>query len=189
MSAFTSNKKLLIIGLLAFVLLGWVAFSYNTLVEEETIVDTAWASVETQYQRRLDLVPNLVSTVKGAAEFEQSTFVDVTNARTNVMGASTQGQKIEAFQGLDSALARLLVTVEAYPQLNATQGFRDLMAQLEGTENRISVARRDYNEAVMQYTVTIRRFPTVLLAGLLGFGSRDFYEAAEGAATAPTVDF
>lgn len=189
MASLKGINRLFIIGLVIVVLGGWVAFSYNLLVEQDTVVDTAWASVETQYQRRLDLVPNLVSTVKGAADFEQSTFVEVTNARARATAAATPGDKIEAYGGFESALARLLVTVEAYPELRATESFRDLMAQLEGTENRISVARRDYNEAVKQYTVTIRRFPTLFVARMLGFGPRDFFEADKDADTAPTVDF
>ena len=185
------NKKhfLLIIGIVVLFFAGWITVTYNTLVGQETVVETAWSVVETQYQRRFDLVPNLVSTVKGEADFEQSTLIEVTNARARATGATTQGEKLEAFQGFDSALARLLVTVEAYPQLRATQGFQDLMAQLEGTENRIAVARKDYNQAVQQYTVSIRQFPTVLIAGMLGFEPRGFFEADDRAEAAPAVDF
>ena len=155
-------------------------------------MDRQWAQVETQYQRRIDLVPNLVSTVKGAANFEQSTFKAVTEARSSWAQAKTigdRGQEIQAAQTFDSSLSRLLVTVEAYPQLQATQAFRDLMTQLEGTENRISVARKDYNDAVFSYNVGVRSFPGVLSAKIFGFVSEKSFEAAPGADAAPAVDF
>lgn len=181
----------LIIGVV--VLLGlWGAASYNGFVSSKGAVDGAWAQVETQYQRRVDLVPNLVSTVKGAADFEQETFTEVTAARSAWAAAKTAGdreQQIAATQNFDSALSRLLVTVEAYPQLQATQAFRDLMTQLEGTENRIATARRDFNDAVVAYNVKTRRFPDLLLAGLFGFGPEKTFEAVAGSDTAPVVNF
>jgi LemA protein len=185
------SPTVIIIGVL--VLLGiWGATSYNGFVTSKGAVENTWAQVETQYQRRVDLVPNLVSTVQGAANFEQETFTEVTAARSAWAAAQTAGtreQQIVATQSFDSALSRLLVTVEAYPQLQATQAFRDLMTQLEGTENRIATARRDFNDAVVAYNVKTRVFPGLLLAGLFGFGPEKTFEAVEGSDTAPVVNF
>ncbi len=178
----------LILGLVVLALL-WLASSYNGLVSSKATVEKSWADVETQYQRRFDLVPNLVSTVKGAADFEQSTFTAVTAARSQWQTAGARGEKIEAASAFDSALSRLLVTVEAYPQLQATQAFKDLMTQLEGTENRIAVSRRDYNDAVMQYNVAVRSFPRNLAAGIFGFGPEKSFESAEESKQAPSVKF
>lgn len=178
----------IVLGILA-VLVIWLWTGYNGLVTSKANVDGQWAQVETQYQRRFDLVPNLVSTVKGAAAFEQETFTAVTAARSQWQAASGRQQQIAAAEGFESALSRLLVTVEAYPQLQATQAFRDLMTQLEGTENRIATARRDYNQAVQTYNVRVRTFPTMILAGMFGFGSEDMFEASEGASSAPAVQF
>lgn len=185
------NAKFLLIALavVAVLLIGWVVAGYNGLVSGKAQAEASWAQVETQYQRRFDLVPNLVNTVKGAAKFEQSTLTAVTAARTQWQQAPDRGAKIDAASGFDSALSRLLVTVEAYPQLQATQAFRDLMTQLEGTENRIAVARRDYNESVQGYNVTVRQFPRNILAGLFGFAPEKQFASAPGAATAPSVNF
>lgn len=179
---------------LAFVVLIslWAISSYNGFVTAKGNVDNQWAQVETQYQRRVDLVPNLVSTVRGAANFEQETFTEVTQARSAWAQANTVGDRageIQAAANFDSALSRLLVTVEAYPQLQATQAFRDLMTQLEGTENRIAVARKDYNDAVFSYNVRVRRFPGRLAAGIFGFAPEQSFEAAPGSDVAPVVDF
>lgn len=182
------NLSTIIIGLL--VLLGlWGIASYNGLVTARENVHAQWSNVQSVYQRRMDLVPNLVNTVKGAAGFEQRTLQGVTEARTKWMGAGSRAEQIDAAEQFDTALARLLVTVEAYPQLKATEAFRDLLAQLEGTENRITVARRDYSEAVRSLNLRVKRFPGRILAGLFGFPEETFFEAAEGAETAPTVDF
>ncbi len=170
----------------------WLMSSYNGLVTSKGNVDRQWAQVETQYQRRVDLVPNLVSTVKGAANFEQETFTEVTQARSAWAQAKTigdRGGEIQAAAGFDSALSRLLVTVEAYPQLQATQAFRDLMTQLEGTENRIAVARKDYNDAVFGYNVRVQRFPGKLAAMIFGYAPEKSFEAAPGSDTAPVVNF
>lgn len=183
-----STGILVIIGI-AVLLVGWLWSGYNGLVSAKGQVEGMWAQVETQYQRRFDLVPNLVSTVKGAADFEQDTLTAVTNARTQWQSASSREGQIAAAGQFDSALSRLLVTVEAYPQLQATQAFRDLMTQLEGTENRIAVARKDYNDAVRDYNVRIRRFPTNLLAGMFNFSEETFFDAAPGSETAPSVNF
>ncbi len=173
--------------------------TYNSLVAAEEQVETSWANVETQYQRRADLIPNLVNTVQGAADFEQETLQSVTEARAKATsiniepGDLSDPQKIQQFQQaqsqLSGALSRLLAVSENYPELRATEAFRDLQAQLEGTENRITVARRDYNEAVRQYNTQIRQFPTVLVASMAGFDRRAPFEAEEGAEEAPEVQF
>ena len=173
--------------------------AYNSLVAEEENVNAAWGNVETTYQRRADLIPNLVSTVKGAAEFEQETLNAVTNARARATSINLSAEDLsdparlqqfqEAQAGLGGALGRLLVVAENYPQLRATEAFRDLQAQLEGTENRINVARTRYNEAVRTYNTKVRKFPAALFAGLFGHSPRPAFEADPGAEQAPTVDF
>ncbi len=182
----------LIVLAVVVVLGGWLAMSYNGLVSAKGGVDNEWAQVETQYQRRVDLIPNLVSTVKGAANFEQETFRAVTEARSawaQAKSVGDRGQQIEAAGTFDTALSRLLVTVEAYPQLQATAAFRDLMTQLEGTENRIATARRDFNNAVMTYNIKVRQFPGNIPAMIFGFTAEKPFEAAPGADQAPSVDF
>ncbi|MDO8648359.1 MAG: LemA family protein [Candidatus Peregrinibacteria bacterium] len=175
---------------IVILLVVWLWGGYNSLVASREGVEGAWSQVETQYQRRFDLVPNLVETVKGAANFEQETLTAVTQARTQWQGAQgNRPAQIAAAEGFESALARLIVTVESYPQLKATEAFRDLMAQLEGTENRIATARKDYNEAVQQFNVKVKRFPGNILAGLFGFGAETFFQSTEGSENAPTVDF
>lgn len=185
-----NNSKILyvVLGIVAVLVL-WVWTGYNGLISSKAAVEGAWAQVETQYQRRFDLVPNLVSTVKGAAQFEQETFTAITEARSQWQAAGSRSEQITAASGFDSALSRLLVTVEAYPQLQATQAFRDLMTQLEGTENRISTARRDYNTAVQSYNVRVARFPSNILAGVFGFAPETMFSADEGADKAPAVNF
>lgn len=174
--------------------------SYNRLVALSQNVDEKWAQVQTHYQRRADLIPNLVATVSGAANFEKSTITQVVEARASVGQLRVGGEKapltaaeLEQFEQaqsrLSSALSRLLVVVENYPDLKATANFRDLQAQLEGTENRITVARRDFNEAVRQYNTAIKSFPTVLFAGMLGFTPRPYFQSAPGTETAPRVQF
>lgn len=183
------NKTLWIILGIAAVLGLWLWSGYNGLITGSESVTASWAQVETQYQRRVDLVPNLVSTVKGAADFEQETFTAITEARSRWQTAPGRNDRIAAAGEMESALSRLLVSVENYPQLQATQAFRDLMTQLEGTENRIGTARRDYNEAVRSYNLRVKRFPSNLLAGIFGFDEEQFFEAAAGAENAPKVDF
>lgn len=166
--------------------------SYNTFVEKEVMVDEAWSQVETQYQRRFDLIPNLVETVKGYADFEQGTLVAVTEARAAALGALQKGNVGEFEQSnvvFGSALRGLLGYAETYPDLKANQNFRDLQVQLEGTENRIATARTRYNESVASYNGTIRRFPGRLWSALFGFDSRDAFESAAGAEQAPRVSF
>jgi len=167
----------------------WLWSGYNGLITANESVKTAWSQVETQYQRRFDLIPNLVNTVKGAADFEQETFTQVTAARSQWQSAGSRGEQIAAAQNFDGALGRLLVTVESYPQLQATQAFRDFMVQLEGTENRIATARRDFNESVQLFNVRVKRFPTNMIAGMFGFDEEQFFEATEGSDQAPNVEF
>jgi LemA protein len=177
-----------------------IARSYNGLVGLQQNVDAKWAQVQNVYQRRADLIPNLVNTVAGAANFEKSTLEAVTNARASVgrvqldpNKAPTDAAQLEQFQAaqgqLSNALSRLLVVSERYPELKANQNFQQLQAQLEGTENRISVERGNFNEAVQSYNTTVRRFPTNLFAGMLGFQPRPFFNAQPGAEKAPTVNF
>ncbi len=180
------------LGVIVVIIVGWLISSYNGFVSSHLAVDQSWAQVETQYQRRSDLVPNLVSTVKGAANFEKSTLTEVTNARSAWAQANQVGDRsdvINASQNFDSALSRLLVTVEAYPQLKATQQFGDLMAQLEGTENRIAVARKDYNDSATQYNTRVSVFPGKMLASLFGFQPEPLFKSTSGAENAPQVQF
>ena len=182
---------ILVIGL---VLMG----SYNGLVGQREAVTTAFSKVQSQYQRRADLIPNLVSTVKGAADFEQSTLTQVTEARAKATSIQIDPEKAspediqryqEAQGEVSSALSRLLMVSEAYPQLQATQAFRDLQVQLEGTENRIAVARNDYNDAARPYNTKLQTFPTNIVAGMFNFDKKPYFEADKGAETAPKVDF
>jgi len=174
-----------------------VAGVYNSLVGLQEGVEEAWGQVENVYQRRADLIPNLVATVKGAADFEQETLQNVIEARAkvgqmNIEGAPTaaQMQEFQANQdALTSALSRLLVVVERYPELKAVQAFRDLQVQLEGTENRIAVERRRYNEVARDYNTARRRFPAILIAGLLGFDDKPYFESKPGADEPPQVEF
>lgn len=171
---------------------------YNKMVDMEEQVTSQWSQVENVYQRRADLIPNLVNTVKGYAEHEQETLEGVIEARAkatsvNVNPENLNEQQIEQFnqaqQGLSSALSRLMVVVERYPDLKANQNFRDLQAQLEGTENRIAVERRKFNEVTQQYNAYIRKFPQVVYSGWFGFEKKDYFEAQQGAEQAPEVQF
>jgi LemA protein len=171
---------------------------YNTFVQNEETINGQWAEVETQYQRRADLIPNLVNTVKGYADFEQETLTGVIEARAkatsmNINANDLSPDKIAQFQEaqdqLSGALSRLLVTVERYPDLKANQNFLELQAQLEGTENRIAVARRNFNQSVQAYNSDLRKFPNNLFAGWYGFETKGYFEAAAGSENAPTVQF
>jgi len=172
--------------------------SYNKFVELDENVENAWSKVESDYQRRADLIPNLVNTVKGVADFEQETLTAVTQARAratsvNVDPSNLTPEKLAEFQQaqgqLSQSLGRLLVSVERYPELKANQSFLELQAQLEGTENRIKVARNNYNDVVTQYNKAVRRFPSSLFAGIFGFDRRAQFEAETGADQAPDVNF
>lgn len=171
---------------------------YNKMVPMRESVSTAWSNVETQYQRRNDLIPNFVNTVKGAANFEQQTLTQVIEARAkatsvNISPENLNAESLQQFQAaqgeVSSALSRLMVVVEQYPQLTATQNFRDLQVELEGTENRISVARNNFNEAARLYNAYIKQFPANIVAGFTGFKDKPYFEAAEGTDKAPEVKF
>lgn len=185
---------LVVIGLVAI----WGISGYNSLVSSDEEAQTKWADVETQYQRRADLIPNLVNTVKGYAAHESETLQTVVEARAKAASVSIDPSNMSAEQitnfqkaqdGVSSALSKLLVTVEKYPDLKANENFKELQAQLEGTENRISVARRDYNDASRQYNTSLRSFPKNILASLFGFEKRAYFEAQTGTEQAPSVQF
>jgi LemA protein len=172
--------------------------TYNTFVQTEEVINGQWAEVETQYQRRSDLIPNLVNTVKGYADFEQETLTAVIEARAkatsmNVDASNLTPEKLAEFQGaqdqLSGALGRLLVSVERYPELKANQNFLELQAQLEGTENRIAVARRNFNQSVQDYNSNLRTFPNNIFAGWYGFEQKGYFEASAGSENAPSVQF
>jgi LemA protein len=180
---------LVILFLVVAVPLFYLKGTYNNLVTVDEQVKAAWAQVENQLQRRFDLIPNYVETVKGYAAHEREVFVEVTEARSRVAGASGVEEKINANNQLTSALSRLLVVVERYPELKANQNFIRLQDELAGTENRIAVERRRYNETVREFNTMVRRFPTNMIAGMLGFEKADFFEVPEEARTAPEVRF
>ncbi len=189
---------LIIVAVIGFGVYNWAVGFNNTAVEHEANAKTAWSNVESSYQRRNDLIGNLVSTVKGAADFEKSTLTQVIEARakatsTTIDPTNITPENLEAFQqaqsGLSGALSRLLVSVERYPELKANQNFLDLQNQLEGTENRINVARDRYNKAVNTYDIFTTKFPNKILAGWFGFGEMARYKADPGAEKAPEVDF
>lgn len=195
--------KKLLIPILILAVVGIYVYTkavgtYNQFVQSEEQINGQWAEVQTQYQRRADLIPNLVNTVKGYAEFEQETLTQVIEARAkatsvNVDASNLSPEKLAEFQQaqdqLSGALGRLLVTVEKYPDLKANQNFLELQAQLEGTENRIAVARRNFNESVQAYNSNLRTFPNNIFAGWYGFEPKGYFEASAGSENAPTVQF
>jgi LemA protein len=192
-----SPVLLVVLGILV-ILLFWGCSGYNGLVSQDENVKKVWNDVQTQYQRRADLIPNLVNTVKGEANFERGTLNDVINARARATSMQINpenltNENIEKFQQaqgqLSGALSRLLVTVEQYPNLRANDAFRGLQAELAGTENRIATARRDFNAAVQEYNVRVRRFPTSIFAAITGFHPRTGFTADQGAQNVPTVNF
>lgn len=191
------KSTIAIIAVVAIVVI-WAISGYNGLVNMEENVNNQWSNVETQYQRRADLIPNLVNTVKGYAAHEQETLQAVIEARSKATQISVNAddltpEKLAEFQkaqgNITSALGKLLALSESYPDLKANQNFLELQAQLEGTENRINVARTNFNNTAKEYNTAIRRFPKNLLAGIFGFDRRAYFEAQEGAETAPTVQF
>lgn len=194
-----SRNVVLIVIVAAILILGGCGCGgYNKMVNLDEEVKAKWANVQSDYQRRADLIPSLVSTVKGAANFEQETLTKVIEARAsatkvNITPDNLSPENIQRFQQaqgeLSGALSRLLVVAEQYPTLQATQNFRDLQAQLEGTENRIKVSRNDFNSAVQSYNSTIRRFPNNLFAGMFGFSRKEGFAADPGSQNAPKVDF
>lgn len=192
------NKKTIIIVAVLLLLAFWGVGKYNGMIGLDEGVSAQWANVETQYQRRADLIPNLVATVKGYAAHEKETLEGVIQARAKATSmtidpTNLNAQSIQQFQevqsGLSSALSKLLVTVERYPDLKANQNFLELQAQLEGTENRIAVERRRFNEIVKNYNTTIRTFPNNVIAGIGGFEKKAVFTAQEGAENAPKVEF
>ena len=197
----TKNKKpLILIGIVTLIILivGWLMSGYNDMVELDENVNREWSQVENQYQRRLDLIPNLVNVVKGYASHEKETLEGVIEARakatqTTIDPSNMTEEQLANFQkaqdGLSGALNRLMVVVEKYPELKANENFLQLQAQLEGTENRITVARKGYNDAATIYNKLVRRFPNNMLAGIFGFSVRPQFKAQEGAESAPTVQF
>ena len=195
-----SNKqvKLGVLGAVLALLLIWVVAGYNSLVSADQKVESSFSTIDTQYQRRADLIPNLVNTVKGAADFEQETLTKVVEARakaTQITIDPTKAtpQQLQDYQNaqgeLSQALGRLLAVAESYPQLTATKSFQDLQVQLEGTENRIQTARADYNNTLRAYNTKVKRFPTVILAGVFNFDQKPYFEAANGAENTPVVEF
>lgn len=195
-----STRNLVIVVIIATILIlgGCGCSGYNSMVQRDENVKAKWGTVQSNYQRRADLIPNLVSTVKGAADFEQETLTRVIEARAkatsvNVNTGDLSPEKIAQFQQaqgeLSGALSRLLVSVERYPELKANQNFLDLQKQLEGTENRITVARNDFNTSVQDYNGAVRRFPSNIFAGMFGFQVRQGFTAEEGSERAPQVQF
>lgn len=183
-------KKFVWIAIIAVIVIigAWFWSSYNSLVTANEGVDNQWAQVEAQYQRRFDLIPNLVSSVKGAMTQEQSVFGALADARTKYSGATTVNDKAAAATQVESALGRLLVIMENYPQLKSMETVQTLMAQLEGTENRISVERSRFNDEVQSFNVMIKRFPTNMIAGMYGFSVKTYFEVAPAASNAPAVN-
>ena len=188
----------IVIAVVALGIFSWVKSTYNGMVEGEEKVKSAWSQVENVYQRRADLIPNLVATVKGYAEHERGTLESVISARARATQITVDpdkptGDAIAQFRSaqgeLGNALGRLLMSVEAYPELKANENFKELQAQLEGTENRISTERMKYNETAQSYNTTIRSFPANILASIFGFEQKGYFKASEGADTAPKVEF
>lgn len=191
-------KKIITVVVILVVLLVVVLAPYNSLVSKDQSVQASWAQVETDYQRRSDLIPNLVATVKGVASFEQKTLTDVVDARARATGIQLNAddltaEKIAQFEdaqtNLSGALSRLLVVAEAYPVLTASESFRGLQTQLEGTENRIAVSRKDFNTSVQDYNTSVKVFPTNIVAKLFGFSEKAYFESEEGSDQAPSVEF
>jgi len=187
-----ARTLLIVLGVIAAIVLIiglWLRGSYNGFVEKSTAIDGQWAQVETQYQRRFDLIHNLVESVKGIFEQEREVFGRLADARTRYGGATTPDQRAEAATQVESALARLLVVVENYPQLRSQVNVTQLMDELAGTENRVAVERQRYNDRVRSYNTSVRRFPGNVVAGMFGFEQRSYFEAAQGAEQAPKVKF
>jgi LemA protein len=189
-STFWSRNKtwIIILGVIVIIGLWWMS-AYNNFVSKNEQITGQWAQVENQFQRRFDLIPNVVETVKGVAKQEQTVFGDIADARTRYAGAVTPDQKAEAATQVESALGRLLVIAENYPVLQSSQAYRDLITSLEGTENRIAVERMKYNDLVRSYNTSVKTFPSSIVAKLSGFPQHAYFEAAEGTQNAPKVSF
>ncbi|MDF2880582.1 MAG: lemA like protein [Clostridiaceae bacterium] len=184
----TLKTVLIVLAVLAVIILPVVG-TYNSMISLEQQVNASESNIGTQLQRRSDLIPNLVETVKGYASQEKTIFTDIANARAKLAGAQNVTDKANADSQLSSALSRLLVVVERYPDLKSSQNFRDLSVALEGTENRISVARQQYNNVVNEYNTSIRKFPNSIVAGIFRFNQKPYYQPSEGAKEVPKVDF
>ena len=178
----------IVIGIIVLIIGGYFASAYNGFVRQNESVDTQWAQVESQYQRRLDLVPNLVASVQGIMTQEKEVFADIAEARTQYAGAGSADARAEAATQMEGALGRLLVIMENYPALRSVEAVQDLMTELAGTENRVAVERMRYNEIVRDYNVSVRTFPGTLIAGMFGFAPRTMFEAVSGAEVAPKVE-
>ncbi len=181
--------SIVVIVVIIFSLFSWFISTRNQMVTLEENIDAAWAEVDNQLQRRSDLIPNLVETVKGFASQEQEVFTNIANARAKLAGAGSVQEKAEGYNELQGALSRLLVVVENYPQLKSNENFIRLQDELAGTENRLAVARKRYNDAVQQFNRRIRMFPGSIIAGMLGMEKRDYFEIEESARDVPEVDF
>ena len=184
------GMRILLICLVIIVVIAIpIVISYNNLVSLEQNVDITESNIDTQLQRRSDLIPNLVNTVKGYASQEKDILTDIANARSKLSGANNITEEADADSELSNALSRLLLIVERYPDLKLNENFKDLSVQLEGTENRIAIARQDYNDAVTSYNKKVKKFPSSIVASLFGFDERPLYKASEGAKDVPSVDF
>ncbi len=184
-----NNKKTLIIVAIIAVVVIWVVGSYNGFASGNQSVSNAWAQIDTQLQRRFDLVPNLVETVKGIAKQEQEVFGKIADARSKYAGATTQDAKVAAAGEYESAISRLLVITENYPQLQSSESYKNLMVQLEGTENRIAVSRKDYNDVVASWNSRVTRFPGMIVAKIFGFSTKAYFQVEEAAKANPAVKF
>lgn len=182
-------KTILAIVVVLVIIAFPIISSYNRLVSLEQKVNAAQSNIDTQLQRRSDLIPNLVNTVKGYASQEKDIFTDIANARSKLAGATNVTEQANADNDLSNALSRLLVVVERYPDLKSSENFKDLSIQLEGTENRIAIARQDYNTTVTEYNTKRRKFPTSIISSLFNFDEKPLYKASEGAQNVPSVDF
>ncbi|OGZ40123.1 MAG: LemA family protein [Candidatus Portnoybacteria bacterium RIFCSPLOWO2_02_FULL_39_11] len=181
------NKSLIILLVVVLIIGGYAWSFYNGLVKQSQVIDGQWAQVENQFQRRFDLIPNLVASVKGAMSQEQKVFSDITDARTKYSGAQTINDKAAAASEVESALAKLLVIMENYPQLKSVETVQTLMAQLEGAENRVAVERGRFNEFVRDYNTRVTQLPGKWIAPMFGFSPKAYFEAAKGAEVAPEV--
>ena len=184
-----STIAIIVVVVILIAIIAGLMSSYNGVVSLSEEVDNKFATIDTMLQRRADLIPNLVNTVKGYTNQEQAVIDSVTDARAKLAGANSVGEKANADQELSTALSNLLVVVENYPDLKSSQNFINLSDELAGTENRIATARKDYNDAVREYNTKIKRFPTNIVSGMFGYGEREYFQASEGSEEVPTVDF
>ncbi len=188
----TGMKVLIGVVILVLLSLFWFVGTYNNLIAKSSAVDSSWADVQAQYQRRVDLIPNLVNTVKGYATHEEKLFTEITALRSQWQDAAARKDttaSAQAANGIDNAISRLLVVVESYPNLKANENFLSLQDELAGTENRVGLARTRFNAAVQDYNIAIQRFPTNILAGMFGFSARTYFQADAGSDKAPMVKF